>query len=132
MNEAYAERLARLRADFPLLDRRVDGKPLVYLDSAATALKPRAVLQAERAYSEMFSANIHRGVHLLSEEASSAYENARRRVATFLKASPRSIVFAKNATEALNMVARGSRLTKTDRVVASISDHHSLLLPWMR
>jgi cysteine desulfurase/selenocysteine lyase len=132
MKEAYAERLARLRADFPLLERRVDGKPLVYLDSAATALKPRDVLQAERAYSETFTANIHRGVHLLSEEASSAYENARRRVATFLKASPRSVVFVKNATEALNMVARGSRLTKTDCVLASIADHHSLLLPWMR
>ncbi len=127
-----SERIDRLRDDFPLLRRRVDGKPLIYLDSAATALKPAPVLRAERAYSEDFTANIHRGQHLLSEEASSAYENARRRAAGFLKTGPRSIVFVKNATEALNTVARGMRLRKSDRVLASITDHHSLLLPWMR
>jgi cysteine desulfurase/selenocysteine lyase len=132
MSEILAKRMARLREDFPLLQRRVDGKPLIYLDSAATALKPRAVLQAERAYAEEFTANIHRGQHLLSEEASSAYENARRRAASFLQTTPRSIVFVKNSTEALNMVARGMRLQKSDHVLASISDHHSLLLPWMR
>jgi cysteine desulfurase / selenocysteine lyase len=132
MTQTLAERVAQLRADFPLLQRRVDGKPLIYLDSAATALKPHAVLQAQRAYEEDFTANIHRGQHLLSEEASSAYENARRRVASFLKTTPQSIVFVKNATEALNTVARGMGLNKSDRVLASISDHHSLLLPWMR
>lgn len=126
------ERCARARADFPLLQRRVEGKPLIYLDSAATALKPQAVIRAERAYEEEFTANIHRGQHLLSEEASWAYENARRRVASFLKTTPQSIVFVKNATEALNLVARGLGLGKSDRALASISDHHSLLLPWMR
>lgn len=132
MSPTLSERMAQVRADFPLLRRRVDGKPLIYLDSAATALKPRTVLQAERAYEEDFTANIHRGQHLLSEEASSAYENARRRTAGFLKTRPQSIVFVKNATEALNLVARGMGLQKSDRVLASVSDHHSLLLPWMR
>ena len=132
MNTTPADRLASLRTDFPLLQRRVDGAPIIYLDSAATALKPHSVMRAERAYAEEFTANIHRGQHLLSEEASSAYENARRRAAKFLKTSPRTIVFVKNATEGFNLVARGLKLHKSDRVLASIADHHSLLLPWMR
>ncbi len=122
----------RLRADFPLLERRVDGSPLLYFDSAATALKPRAVIQAERRYSEEFTANIHRGKHLLSEEASSAYDGARRRAARFVGGDPACVVFVSNATEGINLVARGLGLGKSDRILACVTDHHSLLLPWMR
>jgi len=132
MSNLVDDRLARLRADFPILSRTIDGQPLVYLDSAATALKPSAVIRDERAYSESYTANIHRGRHLLSEEASSAYEAARQCAARFLNASPSSIVFVKNATEGLNMVARGLGLQKTDRVLTSIAEHHSNLVPWMR
>lgn len=126
------DRLTKLRADFPVLARTIDGQPLLYLDSAATALKPAAVIRDERAYSEVYTANIHRGRHLLSEEASMAYEAARQRAARFLNAAPSTIVFVKNATEGLNMVARGLGLRKTDRVLTSMTEHHSNLVPWMR
>jgi cysteine desulfurase/selenocysteine lyase len=132
MNTQSKGLFAEIRSDFPLLQRRVDGRPLVYLDSAATSLKPDAVIRAERAYSEEYTANIHRGIHLLSEEASAAYEAARHRTARFLKADPSSVVFVKNATEGLNLVARGIGLTKSDRVLTSLAEHHSNLLPWMR
>lgn len=132
MNTRVDDRMERLRADFPVLSRTIDGQPLLYLDSAATALKPAAVIRDERAYSELYTANIHRGKHLLSEEASSAYEAARQRTARFLNAAPSSIVFVKNATEGLNLVARGLGLRKTDRVLTSIVEHHANLLPWMR
>ena len=124
--------VTKLRADFPVLSRTIDGQPLLYLDSAATALKPTAVIRDERAYSELYTANIHRGRHLLSEEASTAYEAVRQRAARFLNASPSSIVFVKNATEGLNLVARGLGLQKSDRVLTSVAEHHSNLVPWMR
>jgi cysteine desulfurase/selenocysteine lyase len=121
-----------IRADFPMLQRTLDGAPVVYLDSAATSLKPTQVLDAERAYSTQFTANIHRGKHALSEEASAAYELARRRVAHFIGAEPRSTVFVRNTTEALNLVADGLGLSSQDVVLAPLSEHHSNLLPWMR
>jgi len=119
------------RADFPLLERRLDGRPLLYLDSAATALKPAAVLQAERLYATEFSANAHRGQHALASEATEAYEGARRTIARFLGAAPRCIVLVKGTTEALNLVAHGLRLAPEDVVLASTADHHSNLVPWM-
>ena len=97
----------KVRADFPILTRRIhDGVPLVYLDSAATSQKPLAVLDAEREYNERHNANVHRGIHTLAEEATALYEGAREKVATFLGATdPREIIFTKNITEGLNLLA---------------------------
>ena len=97
---------ARIRADFPILSRTVrDGRPLVYLDSGATSHKPRQVLDAERDFYERTNAAVHRGAHQLSEEGTDAYESARARIAAFIGARPEQIVFTRNATEALNLVA---------------------------
>ena len=121
-----------LRAEFPVLSRLLDGRPMIYLDSAATSLKPRAVLDAERAYSTEFTANVHRGRHALSEEASAAYEAARRRVARHLGTDPSCVVFLRNTTEAINLVAAGLGLREGDFVIASSAEHHSNLVPWMK
>lgn len=121
-----------IRQDFPVLRRQLAGRPIVYLDSAATTLKPLAVLDEERRYSTDFTANVHRGKHLLSEEASDAYESARRKVAEFLSVSPAAICFTRNATEAITTVARGLGLSKSDKVLLPINEHHSNILPWMR
>lgn len=97
----------RVRKDFPILDQKVHDKPLVYLDSAATSQKPRAVLDAVRAYYERDNANVHRGVHALASRATDAYEGARAKVARHINApSDREIVWTRNATEAVNLVAR--------------------------
>lgn len=98
--------LAAVRADFPILDRTVrDGRPLVYLDSGATSQKPRVVLDAERDFYEHHNAAVHRGAHQLAEEATDAFESARRRVAAFIGAPARELVFTRNGTEAINLVA---------------------------
>lgn len=123
---------ASRRELFPLLRRRIDDRRIIYLDSAATSLKPQPVLDAERAYSTEFSANVHRGKHALSEEASRAYEGARQRVARFVNADPDTVVFTRNATEAINLVARGLPMPSTPRVVVPIHEHHSNLVPWFR
>lgn len=121
-----------VRGRFPALSRRFGGRPLVYLDSAATALKPDVVIEAERRFLESGAGNIHRGKHALSEEASEAWERARDRVASFLNAgSAAEVVFVRNTTEALNVVAHGLRLGRHDEVVACPLEHHSNLLPWM-
>lgn len=118
----------RIRADFPILKRMIDGRPLVYMDSAATSLKPRPVIEAiVRFYTES-CANIHRGVHLLSTEASELYEEARRKVARFLNADEEEIVFVRNATEAINLVSHS--LDRDGAIVSTLADHHSVLLPW--
>jgi cysteine desulfurase/selenocysteine lyase len=121
-----------IRDDFALLRRTFDGKPLVYLDSAASSLSPAPVLAAEHACRERNAANVQRGRHALSEEASIAYAAARERVARFLCAEPRSVVFVRSATEGLNLVARGLKLQKDDVVLTTSSEHHSNLVPWMR
>jgi cysteine desulfurase/selenocysteine lyase len=119
----------RIRADFPILKRMIDGRPLIYMDSAATSLKPRPVIEAiVRFYTES-CANIHRGVHLLSVEASELYEEARRKVARFLNADEEEIVFVRNATEAINLVCHS--LHRDGAVVATLADHHSVTLPWL-
>jgi cysteine desulfurase / selenocysteine lyase len=124
----------RIRNDFPLLSRTFHGKPLVYLDSAATSQKPRVVIDAESEFYEQRNANPHRGVYALSEEATEAYEGARARVARFLKAStPEEVVFVRGTTEAINTVASGlgrGFLRKGDRVVATVMEHHSNIVPW--
>jgi cysteine desulfurase/selenocysteine lyase len=126
--------VAKIRKDFPILSRRFHDKPLVYLDSAATSQKPESVLAAVDDYYRQRNANVHRGVYALSEEATDAYEGARERVARFLNASdPEEIVFVRGTTEALNLVASGlgqSLLQRGDRVVTTVMEHHSNIVPW--
>jgi cysteine desulfurase / selenocysteine lyase len=131
---ARAFDVERIRRDFPILAREVYGKPLVYLDNAASAQKPKAVLDAlNRAYSEEY-ANVHRGLHFLSNAATDAYERARKTVARFINApSDQDIIFTKNATEAINLVAQsfgGMVINEGDEIVLSIMEHHSNIVPW--
>ena len=123
-----------LRADFPILAREVHGKPLAYLDNAASTQKPQAVIETLSEFYRTHYANIHRGVHTLSEEATLAYEEARDKVAAFINAPDRSgVIFVRNATEAINLVAytwgRAS-VGPGDRVVVTEMEHHSNLVPW--
>jgi cysteine desulfurase/selenocysteine lyase len=124
----------RVRADFPILARAVHGKPLVYLDNAATTQKPQAVLDALTRYYTESNANVHRGVHQLSERATEAFEAARERVRRFFNASgPTEIVFTRNATESINLVAQSflrPRLQEGDEVLVSAMEHHSNIVPW--
>jgi len=124
----------QLRNDFPILAREVQGKPLVYLDSAATSQKPKSVLQAEEEFYRFSNANVHRGVYALSVEATDAYEAARARAARFLGArDPDEVVFLRGTTEAINLVATSlgrSLLHRGDRVVATVMEHHSNIVPW--
>src|SRR5947207_44209 len=112
-----------VRKDFPILRRMVHGKPLVYLDNANTSQKPRAVIDAVRRYYEEYNANIHRATHLLSEEATQAYEGARAKIHTFINAaSPKEIVYVRGTTEGINLVANswGRRfLTEGDEILIS-------------
>ena len=142
---------SRVREDFPLLARRVRADvPLVYLDSGATSQSPEAVIEAEANFYRTVNAAVHRGAHQLSEEATDAYENARETIASFIGAQPRDIVFTKNATEALNLVAyafsnaaaRGAmegvseevagkfHLGEGDEIVITVMEHHANLVPW--
>ncbi len=124
----------RIREDFPILRQRVHGKPLVYLDNAATTQKPRAVIDALVAYYETTNANIHRGIHTLAQRATDQYEGTRQKVADFIGAAdPGEIVFTRNATEAINLVAQswgGEHLGPGDEVVLSVMEHHSNIVPW--
>src|SRR6202165_4709814 len=131
-NGAYD--VGRLREDFPALGMQIYGKPLVYLDNAASAQKPRAVLdRLERAYTAEY-ANVHRGLHYLANAATEAYEDARVKVAAFLNALRKEeIVFTRNATEAINLVAYTfgrERIQAGDEIVLSIMEHHSNIVPW--
>jgi cysteine desulfurase/selenocysteine lyase len=125
---------ARLRQDFPILRQKVHGKPLVYLDNAATTQKPRAVLDAMQRYYEEENANVHRGVHLLSERATKAYEDARSAVARFIGAEdPREVIFVRGTTEAVNLVAQTfgrTRVGAGDEVLVTGLEHHSNIVPW--
>jgi cysteine desulfurase / selenocysteine lyase len=123
-----------LRADFPILDQEVNGKPLAYLDSAVTAQKPRQVLDAMTSFYETSYANVHRGVYALAERATEGFEGAREKVARFVNApSSRELIFTRNATEGLNLVAYAWGLTnlgRGDLVVVSELEHHSNFVPW--
>ncbi len=124
----------RVRRDFPILGTSVNGKPLVYLDNAATAQKPQAVIDAVSRYYANDNANIHRGVHYLSERATAAYEDVRRRAQVFLGAGEaREVVFVRGTTDAINLVAHSyvrPRLEAGDEVVISAMEHHSNIVPW--
>ncbi len=124
----------KIRADFPILTRQIHGRPLVYLDNAATSQKPEVVLRAMDDYYRRYNANVHRGVHTLAEEATEAYEQARRKVARFLNApSPREVVFVRNTTEAINLVAMSwgrANVGAGDLLILTLMEHHSNLVPW--
>ncbi len=131
-NGAYD--VARIRKDFPILAMQVYGKPLVYLDNAASAQKPQAVLdRIQLAYTSEY-ANVHRGLHYLANAATEAYEGAREKVRGFLNAArPEEIIFTRNATEAMNLVAAtfgSDRIQPGDEIVLSIMEHHSNIVPW--
>lgn len=125
---------ASLRKDFPIFSRRVHGKRLAYLDNAATTQKPMAVIEAIERYYATMHANVHRGIHVLAEEATHAYEGARREIANFIGADDEEVVFTRNATEAINYVALGwarQRLQASDAIVLTEMEHHANLVPWI-
>ena len=132
--QAHAWDVDRVRAEFPILTRQVRGKPLVYLDSAATAQTPRVVIDAMTHYYETGNANVHRGVHALSQEATTAYERVRVLAARFLNtASPSEIIFTAGSTAGLNLVAQsygGASLRPGDEILISEMEHHSNIIPW--
>ncbi len=134
MAELKALNVESVRNDFPILKRTVNGKPLVYLDNAATSQKPKQVIESLRDYYENYNANVHRGIHRLSEEATQEYEKAHEKAANLISASFPEIIFTKNTTESLNLLAYslGMRLEKGDEIVLSEMEHHSNLVPWQQ
>lgn len=124
----------KLRDDFPILQQRVNDKPLVYLDNAATTQKPEAVIRSQDEYYREYNSNIHRGVHTLSSRATSAYEKARSTIKNFINAdSEKEIIFVRGATEAINLVAQSygrSMLVPGDEIIVSEMEHHSNIVPW--
>ncbi len=124
----------KAREDFPILKRQVNGKPLVYLDNAATSQKPRHVIEAVERFYEEYNANIHRGIYKISEEATAAHEDARARIARFINAqSPEEVVFVRGTTEAINLVAQSwgrSSIGPGDGIMLTEMEHHSNIVPW--
>jgi cysteine desulfurase/selenocysteine lyase len=128
--------VAKIRADFPILSRTVNGKPVVYLDNAATSQKPRAVIDAMSAVFEEHNANIHRGVYEFSERTTAAFEGARAKVARFIGArEDREVIFVRNATEGVNLVAYTwgrENIKAGDRIISTVLEHHSDFVPWQQ
>jgi len=125
----------KIQKDFPVLKRQINGKPIIYLDSTATSLKPGAVIEAINGYYNFYTANVFRGIYTMSEEATAAYEGARAKVASFIHASPSEIIFTKNASESLNLLAYTvipMVVKKNDTVVTTIMEHHSNFVPWQQ
>ena len=126
--------VSKIKQDFPILKRKINGKPLVYLDNAATTQKPKAVIDAIVDYYEKHNANIHRGIHTLAEEATQLYEDARKKLAQFIGAkNEKEIIFVRNSTEAINLVAYSwgrENLKEGDEVILSETEHHSNIIPW--
>lgn len=125
--------LAHLRADFPILEREMNGKPLIYLDSAATSQKPTQVIEAISDFYRNSNSNVHRGSYGLSNEATERYEDARSKVAQFINADAREVVFTRGATSAINQVASGwglDNLESGDRILLTLMEHHANIVPW--
>ena len=126
--------VTRIRKDFPILEQRVNGKPLVYLDNAATSQKPTAVIDAMNRYYFEENSNIHRGVHFLSDKATQSYEAARLKIQRWIKASsPKEIIFTRGTTESVNLVAHSfgkKHISRGDEIVISAMEHHSNIVPW--
>jgi len=121
-----------LRDDFPFLSRQIDGVDVVYLDSAATSLKPNCVIEAITHFYQNVATNVHRGKSYVTEEASNIYEQTRYKVANFIRCSGNEVVFCKNTTEAINMVALGLELDSDDWILVCSDAHHSNFLPWQQ
>jgi len=126
--------IEKLRKDFPILNVEVHGKPLAYLDNAATTQKPKAVIDSMDNYYENYNANIHRSIHTLGEEASAAYEGAHKKVSDFINADFEELVFTKNTTESLNLLAYSltQNLNSGDEIVLNQMEHHSNFVPWQQ
>ena len=122
----------QVRKDFPILEKKMNGKQLVYLDNAASSLTPQQVLNAMNKYYQEFRANVHRGIYEFSEKATEEYENAHKIVADFINASPEEIIFTRNTTESLNLLAYTltQQLEKDDEIVLTEMEHHSNIVPW--
>ena len=124
---------ATIRKDFPILDRVINGKPLIYLDSASTTQKPAAVIDALTNYYRTINANVHRGAYTLADEATAAYEEARTKIAAFINAPRNEVVFTRGTTTGINHISIGwalRRLGKGDRILLTIMEHHSNVVPW--
>ena len=134
LEAARAFDIGRVREDFPILSRRVHGKPLVYFDTAASAQRPLAVIEATDRFYRMHNANVHRGVHTLSQEATDLYEGARDQLAGFINAqSRREVIFTRGTTEAINLVAQSflrPKLQAGDEILVSHMEHHANIVPW--
>ncbi len=127
--------IEKIRADFPILKRKIYGKQIAYLDNAATSQKPRQVIEAVRTYYEQSNANVHRSIHKLSEEATELYEDAHKKTAKFIGANNDEIVFTKNTTESINLIAYSwarNSLKKGDKIVLTEMEHHSNIVPWQQ
>ena len=122
---------SEIRKNFPILNRQVGGRPIVFADNAATSLKPQCVIDAVQHYYTDVCANVHRGINVLAQEADDLYEEARQSVAQLINASPEELIFVRNATEGINLAAHLLGLRREDEVVCSLSDHHSNFLPWV-
>ena len=127
--------IARIRQEFPILQREINGRPLIYLDNAATSQKPVSVLETERQYYEMLNANVHRGIHTLSQEATNAMEESRKKIQHFINAAhDHEVIFTRGTTEAINTVAyalgNSGRLKAGDEILISHLEHHSNIVPW--
>jgi len=134
MSVISEEKIQKVRNDFPILSRSIYGKPLVYFDNAATTQKPNLVIDAISNYYRNDNANVHRGVHYLSQQATGAFEDVRKKVAAFINAgSPNEIIFTRGATEAINLVASSwceTFLNAGDEIIISVLEHHSNIVPW--
>src|SRR3954471_15611279 len=134
MNKTDSIDWSAVRAEFPALDQKVHGQPLIYFDNAATTQKPRAMLDALRNYYEHDNANVHRGIHELSNRATAAFEGARARAAKFINArSADEIIFTRGTTEGINLVAAAwgaKNLKRGDKILLTEMEHHSNIVPW--
>ena len=124
----------KIRKDFPILKRKIHGNPLIYLDNAATSQKPISVIESLSNYYSEYNSNVHRGVHTLSMEATDAYELARTKIANFLNSKPEEIIWTRNTSESLNIVAKGlsKSISEDNNIVISKMEHHSNLVPWQQ
>ena len=125
----------KIRKDFPILSRKINGRALVYLDNAATTQKPKAILEKLKKHYDRAHANVHRGVYGLAEEATREFEGARKKISDFVGAKlPSEIIFTRNATEAVNLIAYSlaKKLKRGDRILTAVSEHHSNFVPWLR
>ena len=133
-NQSLGFDVKKIRNDFPILHQIINGKPLIYLDNAATSQKPKNVLDAIEKYYREYNSNIHRGVHTLSENATEAYELARLKVKKFINAqSNKEIIFVRGATEAINLVAQSfgrNSINENDEIIITELEHHANIVPW--